>query len=81
MVNPIRVSNPTQACEYLQSRRQKSPIGGALRLCRRPLHSKNCKKNCTDLQCFIFQFRGLEALFGGINAPNPHPNGDATEYR
>jgi len=39
-------------------------------------------KNSTDLQCFIFQFRGLGALFWGTKtAKAPSPRGDRTKYR
>jgi len=37
-------------------------------------------KNSTDLQCFMFQFGGLAAFFGGPSPPK-FPRGDGTGFR
>jgi len=45
-----------------------------LYVCAEVLHIPKIVKNCTDLQSFVFQFRGIGVLFGGLNPPKSlHP--------
>ena len=62
----LTLSNPTQACEYRQNRRQMVFNRGDLRLCRGVWHSKNWKK-LHWFSILYFNLRGLGALFGWLN--------------
>jgi len=48
----------------------ESSLGG-LWVCAEGLDTLKIEKNSIDLQCFLFQFGGLGALFGGISPQNP----------
>jgi len=66
----LTLSDPTYACEYRQNRRQWV-FNRGLYVCAGLLEILKIDKSSTDLQCFSFQFRGLGALFGGLNLPTP----------
>jgi len=57
---------------------RKFSIGG-LCVSAGGLDTLKIDKNSTALKCFVSQFGGLRALFGGLS-PQKFPRGDGTEY-
>jgi len=58
---------------------RKLSIGGALRSCGGPHIPKFTKTPLIYTACFIFQFEGLGALFGGASSTKL-PCGDGTGW-
>jgi len=67
-VKPSSRFTVSKKLPILQNRRQKLFNRGTLSLCVGAWHSE-IYQNSNNLQCFIFQFGGLEALFGGLSPP------------